>query len=300
MDVLYTALGVGLVLFGLNDVFHNLLYPSGRGTLSHWVLQLVWRLSRRMHHRLGSFAGPVGIVIVIVLWVLVQALGWALVFYPHVPENYLYSEGLDAARYNNFAEAFYVSLVTLGTLGFGDVVPAGPWLRFVAPVEALVGFALVTAALSWFSQIYPALAERRALAARLRALREVGYAHHVAGLGPASATRVLDQLAEDLTRAHVTLVQNAETYYFREVREDASLAVSLPYALEIAARAQDSASPEIRLAGAVLSLAAHDFARLLQEEFHSSGETPEEAFTTYAVDHGYGDPPLRRSGRLGR
>ena len=28
MDVLYTVLGAVLVPFGLNDVFHNLLYPS--------------------------------------------------------------------------------------------------------------------------------------------------------------------------------------------------------------------------------------------------------------------------------
>jgi len=294
MDVLYTALGVGLVLFGLNDVFHNLLYPSGRGTLSHWVLQLVWWLSRRTGHRFGSLAGPFGVMAVIVLWTLLQAAGWALVFYPHVPENYLYSEGLDAARYSNLAEAFYISLVTLGTLGFGDVVPSGPWLRFVAPVEALIGFALLTAALSWFGQIYPALAERRALAARLRALRGVDYASHVAELDPASATRTLERLADDITGAHVALVQNAETYYFREVREDASLAVSVPYALEISRRAQDSASREIRLSGAMLSTAAEDFARLLQEQFHGSGETPEEAFTAYAADHGYGARDDRR------
>ncbi|MFW6187255.1 MAG: potassium channel family protein [Actinomycetota bacterium] len=296
MDVLYTVLGAVLVLFGLNDVFHNLLYPSGHGTLSHWVLQLVWKLSRATGHRFGSLAGPLGVVLVIVLWALVQALGWALVFYPHVPENYLYSEGLDADRYSNFAEAFYISLVTLGTLGFGDVVPAGPWLRFVAPVEALVGFALLTAALSWFSQIYPALAQRRALAARLRALREVDYAAHVAGLDPGSASRTLDGLTDDIADAHVTLVQNAETYYFREVREDASLAVSLPYALELARRAQESPRTEIRLSGGMLSAAVADFARLLREEFHSSGETPAQALDTWAADHGYDIVSARRGG----
>lgn len=287
MDVLYTALGAALVLFGLNDVFHNLLYPSGRSTLSHWVLRIVWMFSRRTGHRCGSLAGPLGVVLVIVLWALLQAVGWALVFYPHVPENFLYSEGLDSARYSNLAEAFYISLVTLGTLGFGDVVPTGPWLRFVAPVEALIGFALLTAALSWFSQIYPALAQRRALASRLGALRSVDYARRVADLDPASASRTLDRVADDITDAHVTLTQNAETYYFREVREDAALAVSLPYALEIADNAQTSVHPDIRLSGAMLAAAVENFARLLQEQFHSSGETAREAFSTYASDHGH-------------
>lgn len=216
-----------------------------------------------------------------------------------MPEDYLYAQGLDSARYSNLAEAFYISLVTLGTLGFGDVVPTGPWLRFVAPVEALIGFALLTAALSWFSQIYPALARRRALAARLGALRDVDYARHVAELDPASAGRSLDRLADDIVDAHVTLTQNAETYYFREVEEDAALAVSLPYALEIAENAEASEHVEIRLSGAMLATAAENLARLLQQEFHSTGETAREAFSTYASDHGHGPGPGRRAERTG-
>lgn len=294
MDVVVTVLGFALVAFGLWDVFLTLLYPSGRGTLSHGVLRLVWRVSRHTGHRRGSLAGPVGVVTTILLWGLLQSVGWALVYLPRIPEGFSYSEGLDPDRYSNFAEAFYMSLVTLGTLGFGDVVPAGPWLRFVAPVEALIGFALLTAALSWFSQIHSALARRRALAARLTLLQGVGYAERVARLDRASAGRALDRLTEDVVDVHVSLVQNAETYYFREIKEDAALAVSLPYAMAIATRARESAAEEVRLSGAMLSSAVEDFGRLLQEDFRSAGESTEQVLGSYAADHGYGPAPQDR------
>jgi hypothetical protein len=35
MDGVFTVLGLGLVGFGLYDVFRGLLYPSGRGTISY-------------------------------------------------------------------------------------------------------------------------------------------------------------------------------------------------------------------------------------------------------------------------
>jgi hypothetical protein len=54
--------------------------------------------------------------------------------------------------------------VTLATLGYGDIVPTSDLLRVLVPLEALVGFALLTAALSWVISVYPALSRRRSLA----------------------------------------------------------------------------------------------------------------------------------------
>ncbi|MFC7876169.1 ion channel [Isoptericola sp. NPDC057391] len=35
-------------------------------------------------------------------------------------------------------------------VGFGDIVPTTPWLRLATtPLQALIGFALLTAAVSW-------------------------------------------------------------------------------------------------------------------------------------------------------
>nr|WP_281360133.1 potassium channel family protein [Isoptericola halotolerans] len=58
-------------------------------------------------------------------------------------------------------DALYLSLVSLTTVGYGDITPLTPWLRIAAPVEGLLGFALLTAAVSWVLQVYPALTRRR-------------------------------------------------------------------------------------------------------------------------------------------
>ena len=65
----------------------------------------------------------------------------------------------------------YLSLVTLVTLGYGDIVPTSDWLRILQQLEALTGFAIVTASLSWVISIYPALGRRRALANKASLIR---------------------------------------------------------------------------------------------------------------------------------
>lgn len=171
MDVLLTALGIVVIVAGLMDMFHTLLHPSGQGRLSRLVLSTVWKVSKATGHRAGSAVGPAAMVAVVLLWVVLQAAGWALIYYPHVPGGFMYSSGIDAAAYPDAVEAVYVSVVTLSTLGYGDVVATDSWIRVAAPFEALTGFALLTAALTWFTQIYPPLMRRRALALELKAGR---------------------------------------------------------------------------------------------------------------------------------
>lgn len=61
-------------------------------------------------------------------------------------------------------DAPYLSLVTVATLGFIDIVATAPLLRLLI---ALIGFALLTGAVTWMRQIYPALTRRRVLPLRL-------------------------------------------------------------------------------------------------------------------------------------
>lgn len=140
MNTVITRVRILLIMVGLRDMFHQLLHPPSHGSLSRGVFTVVWRMSRVMKHRLGTAVGPGAMVLVIVLWVLLQVFGWALVYLPHVPEDFSYSDA-DPTRYPDFADALYVSLVTLATLGFGDVVAVDPVLRLVTPLQGLTGFA---------------------------------------------------------------------------------------------------------------------------------------------------------------
>ena len=61
-------------------------------------------------------------------------------------------------------DSLYASLVAVATLGFGDITPTTSWLRILVPLEALIGFAVLTAGLSWVLSVYPVLHRRSSFA----------------------------------------------------------------------------------------------------------------------------------------
>jgi len=267
-------------------MYHSLLHPSGKGALSNAVMGGVWRISKGLNHRFGSAVGPGAMVAVIALWVGLQALGWAFIYLPHIPDGFSYSAGIEPSRYNDFAEALYVSLVTLTTLGFGDVVAVDPWVRIGAPLEALTGFALLTSALTWFTQVYPPLSRRRALALELKGLADTGYAKRFHELNPLAVSCGLDRLASGIAKARIDFTQHRESYYFQEDDPGLSLARHLPYALTLRDTAAGSAAPEITGSAAILTKALEELGNKLDDEFlHTGGELP-EVLASYAQDHG--------------
>lgn len=309
MDIVLTLAGVALIAAGLRDMFHSLLHPQGQGRLSRWVLVGTWKASRATGHRLGSVAGPAGMVAVILMWVLLQTIGWALVYLPHLPSGFSYS-GVDPERQVRLVEAVYVSLTTLSTVGFGDVVATDAWIRLAAPIQALTGFALLTAALTWFTQVYPPLSRRRSLALALHGMRRGGYAETLAGAGP-GALGALDDLSARLEQSGIDFAQHTESYFFLESDPELALAEQLPYAVEMRDRARASTGssggdgkpgaaegpaegsterpaegPAEGLAARAdrLSVALDRLAAVLAEGF-VSGEGPEEVFAAYAADH---------------
>lgn len=284
MGVALTIIGLVLVAVGLNDMFHSLMHPSGRGSISHAVLSMTWRLSRILGHRFGTAVGPAGMVIVVALWVMLQGAGWALVYLPHIPDGFTYSPGVDPAWYPDVLEALYISFVTLATLGLGDVVPTDPWIRLASPLHALTGFALLTAALTWFTQIYPPLSRRRALALDLKALADTDYTRALPDLAPAVACATLQRLADAINQAGIDLAQHTETYFFQEQDANLSLARQLPYALAMRDAAASCADLERQVSAGLLSRAMEQLGSQLQK-FLEAEEDFEAVFGAYAADH---------------
>lgn len=286
MDVLLTLIGAALIVAGLRDMFHALLHPHSQGMLTDVVLTGAWRLSRATGHALGGTVGPAAMVAVILMWVLLQVAGWALVYLPHLPDGFSYSPGVDPSDYTRPAEAVYASLVSLATLGLGDVVPTHPILRLLVPLEALTGFALLTAALTWFAQIYPPLSRRRALAAELHGLAAARWHEGLDERDPAAVSRVLDDVTGQVLRVGVDLTQHSETYNFRESDPALALSAQLPYALELRGAARASASPDVRVSGERLAGALERLREALISGFTVEGDSVEEAVASYAADHG--------------
>ncbi|WP_150307807.1 ion channel [Planctomonas psychrotolerans] len=286
MTVVLTIAGIAILAIGLIDMFRTLLHPTGQGRVSGWVLSATWWLSRATKHRLGSAVGPAAMVAVIVMWVALQGVGWALIYVPHIPGDFLYAPGIDPSRYSAFAEALYISFVTLTTLGYGDAVATDPGIRLAAPLEALTGFALLTAALTWFAQVYPPLFRRRALALELKGLADTGYADALDEVDAATASRVLDTLTAEVAAVRVDLTQHAEGYYFQEENPDLSLARQLPYALRMRDAARSRSEAAVRLSGEQLSQALDQLGAELRGTFLHTGDDLEAIFAAYATDHG--------------
>lgn len=286
-----TAAGAAMVLLILRDVFHTLWHPTRHGGLSRLVMTLIWRLSAHVGPRLGAsgLTGPLGIVSVVVLWVLTVVAGWALIYWPHLPEGFAYSDVLRPADREGLLDAAYVSLVTVSTLGLGDIAPSEGWLRVVAPLEGLVGFALLTATVSWILGIYPALARRRALALRLsHLLRAYPPAERLDT--PAGAALLLD-LAEGISVVTVDFLQYPESYYFYDGDDRTSLARHVGYAARTADVAAHSPNREVRAAGAVLRTALDDLGDVLDQRFLRIRGSPQQALDAFMRDH------ARRAGR---
>ncbi|WP_298460899.1 potassium channel family protein [uncultured Cellulomonas sp.] len=264
MTWISTAAGALLVVLTLRDIFHTLLHPSGEGFLSKVLSRSLWRVAARLGSRARDVAGPALLVLVIVVWTVLVVLGCALVYLPHMDDGFVFSGSIVPARRNDLLDAVYLSAVVTGTLGFGDVVARDGWLRILTAAQGLVGFALLTAALSWVMQAQQVLGRRRTLARYLQAHRR-GVSR--SAVAPEPTSLVLDRVAHDLAGAHVDLGQSASTYYFHERDPGSALAVALPYAAELAREGRASADPDVRDSAAVLEVALDDFADLLGTRF---------------------------------
>lgn len=282
-----TGVGSALIALALLDVFATLFSRGGRRTLSHALIRSTWIVFRRLSSRprVLSLAGPAAFLAVIATWVAALAVGWALVYWPQMPDGFIHSSTLAEADRSGFVDSLYVSLVTLATLGYGDIAPAEGWLRVATPVEALLGLGLFTASVSWLLSIFPVLSRRRALAYEIRLLHE----SRRAVCEPASPlpAPVYAALTSRLVAVERDLVTFPVTYYFHEDDHRIALPATLGHLLELA---EDGTRPgvamDVRLNAITLRRAIDDFALGVAERFHgqAAGST-RQVLAAYARDH---------------
>ncbi|WP_284235427.1 potassium channel family protein [Mycobacterium antarcticum] len=284
-----TVVGALLVAVVVRDVFHTLFHPIGHGSVAPKVMRLVWWLLRlfRSDRRIASLTGPLGIALVVLTWGAMAVLGWAMLYFPQMADGFAYGTELSPSDRHAASDALYVSLVTIGTLGMGDIVPTSEFLRVIVPLEALFGFMLLTAAVSWVLQIYPALERRRVLALQLSTLRRARGANPDLSVD-SIPIGVLTGFAAAIVEARNDFTQYGATYYFRDIEADASLASSLDYAARLAADAAGSTRPETRLAGALITAAVESLVGLLNQEFLRLDGDVDAVIQAYAADHRHG------------
>lgn len=284
-DVVCTVVGATVVVYGLSDIFLTLVHPHARGRLTRSIVAGIWTLTSRFGQRARAASGPLAAITVVLTWAAIQAIGWALIYLPHVPEGFLYSEGIDPGLYPDPLEALYFSMVSLSTLGFGEVVPIDPFVRLLSPLQAVTGFALLTGGATWLLQLFPTLARRRSTALYLTLLGRAQYAGQLGGLDPAGSSAVLHSVAQQIAGVRVDLSQSPESYYFREGEAPTSLGHALPVAQALADAAVRSPHSDLRLAGSVLDDALEDLGRCLRDNFGAHGDSRADVMKSFARDH---------------
>jgi len=287
--VMATCLGIALIAVVAHDVFDALFHHRGAGILSGAVMRTTWRGFRRASVRRRSLlplAGPFALVAVIATWLVLLVTGWALVLWPHIIDGFRFDPGA-ASGEATLVDAVYVSLVTLATLGFGDITPAAGWLKVVLPLESLIGLGLLTATVSWLLSIHPALSRRRSLAYEISLLRRAEADLRVFALGDAVSEGGLSELTSRLVAVERDLTAWPIAYYFAEADERFSLPVAMPYLLDLATRgAAPELPPAVRLRAVMLSDAIDDFAATTAARSRSvDGGDTVAILRSYASDH---------------
>lgn len=291
MTWLFTVLGTALIAGALLDIFHTLWHPRGFGGGARWIFTAVWRLTRPLSRgqRSSELSGPLALILTVMAWTAMTVLGWALVYLPHLPDGFHYAGPLDPARSSGLLAAVYVSTVVVATLGLGDITPASDWLRLVLPLQALVGFILLTATISWMLQLYPALGRRRALARRLSALACPGTREVVTSGDTSVATALLDTVTSGVIEVEVDLLQYAESYFFREERAANSFAATGGVLLDLVDTGRSARALEVRHAAQVLAAAVADLSTALGMQYpHLDGDAaddPAAVMAAVARDH---------------
>lgn len=173
MGTLSTAAGVVLILLGLGDLFFTVLHYDGFGFLSSrlyrrlfYAARLLTRPLPRRWRALGlSLAAPLMVPVTITVWILLVTFGYALVYYESMSAKTFYFSS--PALEPSFLEALYLSGTAISTVGFGDITALSTLYQLLTVSEALVGFGILTLAVSYVIGVYGVLQQLGVLSAGL-------------------------------------------------------------------------------------------------------------------------------------
>lgn len=173
--VLQIAGGI-LVLAAVVDVFLTVLFPaSGHGIIRPALSKITWELFKLFGRILDgqrrrnflSYSGPVVILVTFGGWIVALIVGWAMIYKPALGDGIQAASGLTE---QDWTTALYYSGYCLSTLGLGDVVSTEGLYRILTIVEATIGFAFFSMAITYFLSVYSNLPHRNAFAHGLHLL----------------------------------------------------------------------------------------------------------------------------------
>jgi hypothetical protein len=278
-----TVLGTLVVVAAVEDLFHTIFHPAARGHISNWLAHLVWKAIRSGIPSRIEFAGPLAFVITVSYWAVSLIIGFALIYRSHLPKDFTFVSGLNPERYSSFLGNVAISVCSLMTLSSG-AYPKELWIQLLMGVESILGFALLSASISWILSIYPVLEHRRSLAhqATLLHFAEQSQARRLESLEDSELEDLLLGLASQVTTHRNELTQFPITYYFYEEDKQTALPGILPYLADVASQYSDR-NGGAGIAAITLGGAIDDYLDIIATAFlHHEYLSREETLREYA------------------
>jgi hypothetical protein len=216
--VLSTSAGLLLMLFVMVDVFMTVLYARVQaGCISKKISSANWLVFRTIgklfknKRMILSFAGPVGLVLLVATWVSLLMAGSALVIWPRLGHTFVATQG---ATHTDFGTALYLAGDALSTVGASDISPRNPAARLFYMLSSLLGLSILTLTITYYLEIYNSLQHRNTFAIKLHsATGETGDAAELlAGLMPQGEVQLATSLLSEFA-AEMTAFEEAHHFY---------------------------------------------------------------------------------------
>jgi hypothetical protein len=245
--VFYTVLGLSILALVVYDVYATILHARARsGPIGEALNRTLWRMARTLafkltrprRHRLLNVVGPLLQPLLIIVFIALLILGFALIYYPRMPANF--TVRAEAAT-SPFMASLYFSGTTLTTVGYGDIAPHTTGMRLTALSEAASGFALISLAITYLITVYGALERKRAVAISFYHQAEEGanvaafIIHHFVAGRFYSLETTLRMATRDLQELLESHVEHPVIHYFHPIEVYKSLPRVLFLALETCA-----------------------------------------------------------------
>jgi hypothetical protein len=190
-QVVEQVAGIVLMAVILLDVFFTVLYARiGTGIISTRLARGIWltlrALAKTTPSRRGkvlSFAGPIILVTLVLVWGVGLALGSALVLHPHMGTSIKASSGPTST---DFISALFAGGSSISIVGAGNFEPKSGSFKMFYLFNSLVGMSVISLTLTYLMQIYSGLRSRNSetLLLDIGTARTGDAAEFVAGIGP--------------------------------------------------------------------------------------------------------------------
>jgi hypothetical protein len=220
MHIVSLIAGIMVILAVLLDAFETVVLPrrvQRSFRLTGFFYRHTWRPWARIARRIKSTArreaflgyfGPLSLIPLLGFWALGLILGFTFV---------QYGAGEHVASGNQpitFGLLLYHSGETFFTLGYGDITPSSAFSRFLAVLEAGLGFGFLGMVIGYLPTIYSAFSSREIEISLLdaRAGSPPTAFELLARFGKTRDQRVLDGMLKDWERWSAQLLESHLSY----------------------------------------------------------------------------------------